>query len=134
MLIAGATGKMGLEATLTAARPHRTAIDIGHAFGAAQRNPVGLHHGRQHLLAGADAQPVERVLASSRTPWIGNDSCTCAAGTTRSAGFVRDFISVAPLVCLLGNPHGHMRVKGAATSAHAFSRFWDIAQVCPSIR
>ncbi len=28
----------------------------------------------------------------------GNVSCTCAAGTTRSAGFVRNFMSVAPLV------------------------------------
>ena len=34
---------------------------------------------------------------------------------------------MAPLVCLLGNPHGHMRVKGAATSAHAFNTSRDIA-------
>ncbi|MCI1193504.1 hypothetical protein MOJ79_16855, partial [Calidifontimicrobium sp. SYSU G02091] len=33
-----------------------------------------------------------------------------------------DLISVS-----LGNPHGHMRVKGAATSAHPFNNPRDIA-------
>ena len=35
-------------------------------------------------------------FTSRRTVWTLRESCTWAAGTTRSAGFVRDFISVVP--------------------------------------
>jgi len=37
--------------------PPSTTLDrVGHVLGAAQRHPIGLHHGRQHLLAGIHTQ------------------------------------------------------------------------------
>jgi hypothetical protein len=45
---------------------------------------------------------------------MGNKICTWAAGTTRSAGFVRDFISVVPFFAWQ-HLHVHMQAKGTAT-------------------
>ncbi len=42
------------------------ALRFGHVLGATQRHPVGFHHGRQHLLAGADTPTVERMLLEGR--------------------------------------------------------------------
>ena len=56
----------------------------------------------------------------------GQRICTCAAGTTRSAGFVRDFISVVPFFACR-HPHAHMRAKEPPPSAHAFNTSRDIA-------
>jgi hypothetical protein len=44
------------------AHAHSLAADLGHILGTAQGDSVGLHHGRQNLLPGVDAQTVGRLL------------------------------------------------------------------------
>jgi hypothetical protein len=41
------------------AAAHGAPARVGHTLGPAQRDPIGFHHRRQHLLAGIDAQAQE---------------------------------------------------------------------------
>ena len=81
---------------------HRLAAGVGHVLGAAQGHAGGLHHGRQNLFAGIDTQTVKRLLHIAQHAVYVQRQLHLAAGMARSAGFVRDFISVVPFRCLLG--------------------------------
>ena len=71
-------------------------------------------------------RPWKACRTSRSTPCTGNENLHLAAGTTRSAGFVRDFISVVPFfacsTCMFT-----CRRKEPPPQHHAFNRIWDIA-------
>jgi len=84
------------DAASRAAISHGLALRVGHVLRAAQRLPVVLHHRGQHLLVGGQHSPWKACRTSASTPRTFNDNSTGTAGTTRSAGFMRDVISVVP--------------------------------------
>jgi hypothetical protein len=64
------------------------AASVGHALGAAQRDPIGFHHRGQHLLASVDAQAQEGVAHIAQHALHGQRDLHLRSRHARSAGFV----------------------------------------------
>jgi hypothetical protein len=74
----------------------RMPLDIGHALGAAQHIRPDSISADSTFWPASMHRPRKAWRTSRSTPCTGNEICTWAVGNARSAGFVRDFISVVP--------------------------------------
>jgi hypothetical protein len=117
-------------AAARAASAQCTPIGIGHALGTAQGDPVGFHHRRQHLLAGGDAQPIERVLDVPQHALDRQRQLHLRSRNNLRRGFHARLHLGGSFGLLARQPAwSHMRDKGAATSAHSINTLRDITQL-----
>jgi hypothetical protein len=105
----------------------RWALGIGHARGAAQRDPVGLHQGCQHLLARIDAQAQEGVAHIAQNALHGQRDLHLGSWQCPQRGLHARLHFGGSFLCLQGTWMLASRRKEPPTSSHPFNRVRDIA-------